>query len=612
MPAKKNKQKKQVVKKAVKTVQKVMRRKPNKTVGGRVGNFSAPTSFGSKIAGYKPKITRASYDRMQLSHCELFCEISSTTSYSPSVYTIGITSDLVFPWGHTQSLLYENYIFKKLRFIYEPLCGTAALGSFDMAMIYDPNAATPADVFALNSNEDKHSSSMWLPGSFSCTSQNLHKMKELWCNDGYNEDSLRTAWVGRLMISAVSSTVFLAGRVYVDYTVEFFTPRVSPKSVSSATIGGAFLNPEGFIAVSRDTTSLSVTIPDSANVVLDKTIIGDITVAPEPSGNVYKQNALKIITPQDLVLDSTIGLVGQGLTVFKDYDGWLLATTFAILNNIGTVLAVLPAAVSKFVDGYNSIVSGVSIVASVFVGVGPWYVTQDTEVTGLDATALLDNPVYYDAVFLELQGTPPGSLVSVIALRTLIDNYNEGKRLGGFQNGNNRLTIAGVPVSSSNMIGADPNIESSGGGVVSHSVTNDLVLNYPIGPYLIFTNIVGTGITAFSLFVNNVNDGILSTFINTTATAAFYCMEAYFTGVGNQEFQFSSTATTITTFFVRVCPSAEYLYLSPIKDNDVFEFMRAKYSWQIARDKRAMSINSLRSSGYDIVTAASSVDSRCP
>lgn len=137
----------------------------------------------------------------------------------------------MFPWLSAIANNYETYRFERLDFIFEPQSSTGNGGTIMMVVDYDAVDLPPVSKTAFMNNKDAVQSPPWFSCVFRCAPRDLHKYPQY-----YNTQSSttplstdeKTYFVGNAYLAATTSgDPFIAGSLYIEYTVKFFTPQVN-------------------------------------------------------------------------------------------------------------------------------------------------------------------------------------------------------------------------------------------------------------------------------------------------------------------------------------------------------------------------------------------------
>jgi len=190
-------------------------------------------------------------------------------------YAINPSNETIFPWLSQVSPFFDMYSFSQLSFRYVPACGVTTVGQITMAIDYDPVdlnvGLQQTDVAAMAGSV---TSQLYTPfrlamNPAAClhTGQNKYYTSS---DDSYNDNS-RFSHLGRLLtyVSAEPTAKTVYGNLYVDYTVNLFSPQEAGPGYSNnggvinKTTGGSAVDPLGTV----DSASVSSNKPDATGSV---------------------------------------------------------------------------------------------------------------------------------------------------------------------------------------------------------------------------------------------------------------------------------------------------------------------------------------------------------
>lgn len=181
-----------------------------------------------------------------------------------------------FPWCSQFGNLYESYIFRKLKFRYEPSCSTATQGYVAFVPDFNPLEAAPINKQQAFQNEKTVRGSPFKNFAVSFTHEQLNKRKTYFARSNsevvadankevYDTGNLRV-YVGGCVDNSTS-----LGEVWVDYEVEFFTPEAPTQSLATMVINspvsGVSVNSDNPLRAELATTLLSSNISDAIEFI---------------------------------------------------------------------------------------------------------------------------------------------------------------------------------------------------------------------------------------------------------------------------------------------------------------------------------------------------------
>jgi len=187
----------------------------------------APVSYGNKVKTPKPAM-RTNADRsITIKHTEYIGEISGSTNFNVSAYTIQPGISTTFPWLCNMSTLYESYTVNEMSFSFKTAKSTATNGSVMLAVDYDVTDAPPPSKVQLMSYAGAVRSSPWMNTDYICKRSDLQKMKTRYVRSGLVANSdLKTFDVGTFYIATQGNAdTTVIGELYVSYNITLQTPQ---------------------------------------------------------------------------------------------------------------------------------------------------------------------------------------------------------------------------------------------------------------------------------------------------------------------------------------------------------------------------------------------------
>lgn len=198
-------------------------------------------------------------------------DISPTTQTVNDIFQLLVAEAInpgnsqLFPWLSAIAMRYETYIFRGLRFIYEPQCSTTSPGTVAIVIDYDALDNPPQNKLQMMSYKGAVRSPPWFCSNFTAASSDLQKAKEYYVSNSsqvsggdarlYNVGNLFVAYEGPV------GTQFAAGELYVEYMIELRTPNLEPFAQSGwAQLDGTNIQPSGNIGTLTQGGPLSVSL----------------------------------------------------------------------------------------------------------------------------------------------------------------------------------------------------------------------------------------------------------------------------------------------------------------------------------------------------------------
>lgn len=230
-------------------MKKTSKSKPNKALKKKQPGLprsikvSAPAAESHKVRNLgQPRITRVgdAGDCIVI-HKEFVTDLVATTvagAFSAVGIPINPANRFMFPWLSDLAVNFESYVFKALKFIFEPSVGTSTSGSVLMAVDYDIADDLPTDKSDMMSLRGATRSPPWCSNQYVCSKEDLRKRKTYFVNpdtegslndqglEGESYYDRRLDDVGELILaSSNASASSQLGEFYVEYEVELMTPQ---------------------------------------------------------------------------------------------------------------------------------------------------------------------------------------------------------------------------------------------------------------------------------------------------------------------------------------------------------------------------------------------------
>lgn len=207
---------------------------PNLALGGYNTSMalSAPAANGTYVKHNKAKL-RSNKSGMSIRHREYVQDINfgDPGDFNNMVQQpINPGNRELFPWLSGIATRFETYRFNRLRFIYEPQCGTDNEGTVMMAVDFDAVDPPPVDKLQFMTYDGAVRSPPWFAGCYECAPYNLHKYKEYYITPNLTTPTStdeKTYYVGNIYVATQSqATPFTAGELYVEYDCVLSTPQL--------------------------------------------------------------------------------------------------------------------------------------------------------------------------------------------------------------------------------------------------------------------------------------------------------------------------------------------------------------------------------------------------
>lgn len=198
----------------------------------------APVAQSIAMKTGQPKIM-ANNMVTNVKHREYISDYSSdSTAFKVQRYAINPGLNATFPWLSSIANRFEFYRFKKLNFIYQPICATTTPGSVMLAIDFDAADPTPSNKIAIMSYRDAVRCAPWEDIAFRSEKSDMTKFAlQKYTRGGAvpTGSDIKTYDIGAFFIASQSTpgTATTLGELYVEYDIDFYTPQIA-NSVANA------------------------------------------------------------------------------------------------------------------------------------------------------------------------------------------------------------------------------------------------------------------------------------------------------------------------------------------------------------------------------------------
>lgn len=322
----------------------------------------APTAKGIVYKSSQPQFIRGSSGACRIVHREYVNEADTQTvlgswQTGQNVFQLNPGLPNTFPWLSRLAPNFEEYRFKKLRFVYVPRCATTTDGAVYAAIDYDSSDVNPMSLPELMSNASASQSPLWSEMSLALNQNDASFLKKRF---------VRTVAVptgsdivlydaGKAFIVPINlGGLETSGDIYVEYDVELFTPQFSlagfAQQNSSKLNSGGTVSPTSIFGSSPSATAGS-----------------GLGVTPQSGGTLLFQRAGQYIV--DLIMSGT-GMTTNPLAI----AGSALASTL-VSSLIGTstakhasykVSVTEPGQTLQLIDDASTVTSSIARVSPYF------------------------------------------------------------------------------------------------------------------------------------------------------------------------------------------------------------------------------------------------------
>lgn len=264
---------------------------------------SAPSANGYIRKTSNAKMRSRGNGNVTVTHREYIADIVPETEDNNNVFqllqdqNINPGNQTLFPWLSSIATRFESYIFRALRFIYEPQCSTGSVGTVSQVIDYDALDDPPLTKLQMMAYKGAVRSPPWFCSDFTADPKDLSKMKEYYVRNSAQQGpgDARVYDVGRYFLAyeGPADTGGAAGELYIEYIVELRTPNLEPYALSGrASLQGTALTPanlglqtaSGPLAVSIVGSGTSFLVGVSSPGTYLMSIVGQMTTVT-PAGN---------------------------------------------------------------------------------------------------------------------------------------------------------------------------------------------------------------------------------------------------------------------------------------------------------------------------------------
>lgn len=292
---------------------------------------SAPAANGYVRRGTNARMKTSPSGAMVVTHREYVSDITPASVSNANAFQLLISENinpgnpLVFPWLSSIATRYESYLFRNLRFIYEPQCPTTVSGTVSLAVDYDALDDPPLTKLQMMSYKGAVRSPPWFASNYQCASSDLRKQKSYFVRNGaqlpsgdprlYDVGNVYVAYEGPANESVAN------GELYVEYSVELTTPNLQPYALSGTvesqvSSGGLSLGTPGTVTSAGP---LQITAAWSAN---------DYLLSPAVPGTYWVSLRVQL-TPSSSSTDGIVVSVptGDNTTIGTNYRTIVASTS---------------------------------------------------------------------------------------------------------------------------------------------------------------------------------------------------------------------------------------------------------------------------------------------
>lgn len=195
----------------------------------------APVATSMAMGRRVPPRVRSNGASIHVTHTEFVGTVLSTgTAFNGAAYSVQPGLTTLFPWLAPIANRYESYKMRSLRFRYTPSVPTTAAGLIMMVMDFDASDPSPITASELLNMNDNAQAPVWKDVSFQANLAVGDKMPSHYVRDGpVPSTDIKTYDIGNFYIASEGVTAGTIGLLYVDYTIELYTPQINLRNSPS-------------------------------------------------------------------------------------------------------------------------------------------------------------------------------------------------------------------------------------------------------------------------------------------------------------------------------------------------------------------------------------------
>lgn len=200
-------------------------------------------AYSRPIVSISPKEKRSANGTRTLVFKEYVQDILGSVAFSATAYPVNPGVPTLFAWLSNQALMYQEYRFKKLRFLFETEKGSSTNGKVLFAFQPDPADSLPVSKQEMLENQFKAGGAPWEPFNLNCNmvSQALGARRFIRNGTLASNLDIKTYDVGQLIVAVQGmADASAVGELYAEYEVELITPVVSSTALSQMFSKGLF------------------------------------------------------------------------------------------------------------------------------------------------------------------------------------------------------------------------------------------------------------------------------------------------------------------------------------------------------------------------------------
>lgn len=241
----------------------------------RSGNqASVAAAYATRSEGKAPKI-QASRDTCNIKHREFIGNVAGSELFQVALaLSVNPGLSTTFPWLSVMAQAWEQYKFKKLRFVFLTRTGSNTPGSVIMSPDYDSSDNPPASEQIMSTYDGTVEDAPWKDNGCSLKTNLLSGAggPRKFVRTGAlspNQD-IKLYDVANMFVATVDGTAVPWGKLWVEYDVDFWVPQLPPAGLQPVGLNVAAsedINADGLLGDKRTVFVSSLVTVDDDSVI---------------------------------------------------------------------------------------------------------------------------------------------------------------------------------------------------------------------------------------------------------------------------------------------------------------------------------------------------------
>jgi hypothetical protein len=199
---------------------------------------SVPSAYSKGVRQFSPKERSGRNGSRTIAFKEYVQDIAGSVAFATTQFQCNPGLSNLFAWLSGQSLFYQEYTVKRLKFCFETEKATTLSGKVMYAFLQDSSDPIPASKQEMLENLLKASGAIWEPFSLEISMANFPALgKSRFIRGGNLAGNLdvKTYDIGQLIVGTQGmADTSLVGELYVEYEIELRTPIQSAAQLAAA------------------------------------------------------------------------------------------------------------------------------------------------------------------------------------------------------------------------------------------------------------------------------------------------------------------------------------------------------------------------------------------